>query len=212
MPTEHEYKYVLSLDLLRELSELKLKDLCKNYAEIRQGYMTDCTRVRQIDGEWFFTYKQDVLLPEQLTHVLRHRVVEIETSLDERDGNDLWACCNRRIFKTRHYFPCPATEPHIFTWELDLFYPATFPVSENPVYFIMLEVELPEGSARPTNGLIPDFLRKHIVYEVALTDARFSNKRLGDVEYVKQLYQQIDQGVINASQDQNPGADCSKNV
>ena len=207
MPTEHEYKYVLSLDLLRELSEEKLRFVSDSSAYIRQGYIAmsegSAARVRQIEGDpsvlhlsgcigkWIFTFKHDVA----------GRVVEIEVPLDERDGNDLWTCCSKQISKTRYKFN------RILTWELDVFYD-----HRGDVYFIMLEVELPENAPKPPAQLIPDFLRKHIVHEVALTDGRFSNKKLSDVNYVSQLYEQIDQGVIDASQDQKQGEGCSKIV
>jgi hypothetical protein len=53
---------------------------------------------------------------------------------------------------------------------------------------VLAEVELKEGSPRPKR--LPEFIKKHLLYEVPLTDDRFSNKRLGDVDYATRLYWQ----------------------
>ncbi len=50
------------------------------------------------------------------------------------------------------------------------------------------EVELEEGSARPE---VPLWLKDHVLFEVPLTDNRFSNTNLGDVDYVKEIYQKL---------------------
>ncbi len=52
----------------------------------------------------------------------------------------------------------------------------------------MAEVELPEGSPPPE---IPFWLSKYVLHKVDLTDGRFSNRILGDVEYATGLYREF---------------------
>lgn len=56
----------------------------------------------------------------------------------------------------------------------------------------MAEVEVPEGSARPTGEGIPAFLMPYIIYGVEPGDDRFSNKRLGDAKFAAKLYREIE--------------------
>lgn len=173
MPTEHEYKYVLSMNLLEETNEVVLKNKCNRHLEIEQGYLAYSkgysSRIRSVTEsgktKWFYTLKQKVA----------DRVVEIEKKLDERDGNDLWAYCIGKLKKDRYVFKKFGTE-----WELDLF------KYNGEVYFIMLEVELEENMPRPKT--LPDFIKNYVLHEVDLSDDRFSNKRLGDVNYSKCIY------------------------
>jgi CYTH domain-containing protein len=176
MPTEYEFKYAISLDLLRQHPEDQLRVLASSLIHIKQGYLAfskgmSC-RVRCSTewgkDKWYMTFKQKAA----------KRVVEIEKKLDERDGNDLWEVAVGKLNKDRHLFPHEG-----ITWELDLF------KNDGQVYFILAEIELKEGSPRPK--LMPSFLRNHLIYEVPLTDDRFSNKRLGDVNHAKQLYKEI---------------------
>lgn len=191
MPTEHEYKYVLDLDFLEEFEEPLLARMAKNWAYINQGYVAvaegTATRIRHTQAvspqhygnsdvnHWMLTFK----------HTVNQRVIEIEQELDERDGKDLWSICTRRVQKTRYYFPGDAC-----TWELDL-----FKLSDESVYFILAEVELPEGAPKPT--YMPLFLRKYVLHEVDLTDSRFSNKKLGNVEYTTKIYKKIKEGALD---------------
>jgi CYTH domain-containing protein len=181
MPTEHEYKYVLSMDLVKEYTEDQLKAMADDHMEICQGYLAFSKgmtiRVRGVKTfskkKWFLTCKQKV----------GDRVIEIEKKLDERDGGDLWEVCVGKLKKDRYVF-----QHDDATWELDLFKRGA------DIYFVMAEVELPEGAPRPTT--MPEFMAKKLIYEVALTDDRFSNKRLGDVEYSTKLYQKLHNGPI----------------
>lgn len=173
MPTEHEYKYVISTDVLKENPEAILRMKCDKHLIIEQGYLAYSkgytSRIRSITEsgktKWFYTMKQKVT----------DRVVEIEKKLDDRDGNDLWSYCVGKLKKDRYVF-----KDHGIVWEIDLF------KHDGSIYFILAEIELPEGSPRPKLQL--DFIKSHILYEVELTDDRFSNKRLGDLNYARQLY------------------------
>lgn len=47
------------------------------------------------------------------------------------------------------------------------------------------EIELPENKKEPDE--IPEIIKKNLIYEVPLTDSRFSNKLLGDPKYAIEL-------------------------
>lgn len=176
MPTEHEYKYVVSLDIEQKYSDADLRELSTEVQHIKQGYLAFSKgmtlRVRCLNTsqkkQWYLTFKQKIA----------NRVIEIEKKLDNRDGKDLWGVCVGRLKKDRYVI-----EHHGHTWELDFFRKGGY------LYFVQAEVELEEGAHRPEE--VPDFLKDYIVFEVPLTDDRFSNKRLADVEYAYRLYQDL---------------------
>lgn len=176
MPTEHEYKYVVDTSLLTDTPEALLRVKCEKHLVIEQGYLAyskgHSSRVRSVTEngrtKWFHTMKQKVT----------SRVVEIEKKLDDRDGGELWECCVGKLKKDRYVF-----KDHDLTWELDLF------KHDGKIYFMLAEVELPEGLPRPKT--VPALMQHHILYEVPLTDDRFSNKRLGDLNYARSLYAQM---------------------
>lgn len=180
MPIEFEYKYVISFDILKEIDNLNFIETRK----IKQGYLKDSIdntiRIRSIEDvdkkthEWVFTFKQRI--PNTL------KIIEIEQHLDKSDADALWKMCDRKLKKTRK---CFLDEKNIL-WELDLFY------SNKEIYFIQAEVELKINSKQPK---VPNFLKKHILYKVPLTDERFSNKKLSNVSYAKKLYKKIKNGV-----------------
>ena len=182
MPTEHEYKYILSLEIGDDFDHHRLMTMAKEHQHIKQGYLVFSkgmtTRVRCIEGKekqkWFLTFKQKV----------GERVIEIEKRLDERDGQDLWSVCVGKLKKDRYVI-----EDKGIKWELDFF------KKGQHLYFVLVEVELPEGAPRPKST--PDFLKDYIIHEVPLTDERFSNKRLGDADHATTLYHKILNGEIN---------------
>lgn len=187
MPTEHEYKHVIALDA----PETYFKENCKEHHIIRQGYlafskgMTCRVRSsssgihegkRKLPVRWFLTFKQKV----------RNRVVEVESKLDDRDGQDLWSACVGRLKKDRYVLEHEGVD-----WEIDFF------KKGGHLYFVLAEVELEEGADRTS---VPPFLQKWLLHEVALTDDRFGNKRLADVEHATNLYNRIVQGVIDENE------------
>lgn len=183
IPTEHEFKWVLNLEFSKQHPHLSLLERSDNYLHIKQGYLAFSKgmtlRIRSSTGvnakeKWYLTLKQKV----------GDRVVEIEKKLDERDGHDLWSACVGKVKKDRYVFRIGDQ-----TWELDFF------LKHKEIYFIQLEAELPEGAERPEK--VPKFIRPHVLFEVPLTDDRFSNKRLGCVEYASQLYRNILEGKAN---------------
>ena len=147
--------------------------IAKEKQSIKQGYLSfskgTSTRVRCItDGakqKWSLTFKQKV----------GDRVVEIEKKIDDRDGQDLWSVCIGKLEKDRY-----VVKDNNITWEVDFF------KNGDQVYFVLAEVELPEGAPRPEK--VPKFLEPYLLYEVGLEDDRFSSKRLSDVEFATNLY------------------------
>lgn len=177
MPTEHEFKYVISMDLLNTYPEEKIRMLADSHIIIKQGYLAfskgmSCRiRCATESGKdrWFLTFKQKVT----------DRVIEIEKRLDNRDGQDLWEIAVGKLTKDRYIIKHTG-----ICWELDL-----FKMTDGGIYFVLGEIELSEGAPRPKS--VPPILKKHVLLEVELTDDRFSNKRLGDVDYARNLYKQM---------------------
>lgn len=176
MPTEYEFKYAIHLDLVKEISEDRLRIMCDKHLIIEQGYLAfskgmscrvRCTK-EYGKPKWHMTFKQKT----------SSRVVEIEKKIDERDGNDLWQVSVGKLKKDRYVF-----DEHGIKWELDLL------KQDNCIYFIIAEVELMEGTVRPKK--MPDFLQSFLLYEVPMSDDRFSNKRLGDANYARDLYSRL---------------------
>lgn len=177
MPTEHEYKYVLKFDSKLVLDMVLQGDKIEY---IEQGYLGsgkgNTVRIRCITKNkntkpkktWYYTFKRKV----------KGRNIEIEKKIDARDGADLWGECTSKLRKKR------CTFFYKERWEVDLFYDAN-----EKFYFAMAEIEMKEGSPPPSK--LPDFLKKKVLYAVPLTDERFSNKRLANVEYTKELYRQL---------------------
>jgi CYTH domain-containing protein len=172
MPTEHEFKFMLrNSDEVREA----IRRLSVKQQVIEQGYLVfskgNSARIRHLvcDGKkkWFFTFK----------HKVAGRVVELEHVIETRDAEDLWRDCMGKLKKTRHILEDKKGRK----WEVDFFFNL-----EGGCYFVMAELELPEGEPAPSD--LPRFIKDHLIYDVPLTDRRFSNKKLGDVNYATKLY------------------------
>jgi len=142
---------------------LRVRRMCESRV-LSTGGSTFSQRAAWSEERWFLTFKQKV----------PGRTIEIQQALDGRDGMELWEISTRRVKKIRRCFE---------NWELDLLYDD----SDN-LYFALLEREVEEGKSRPE---VPEFLQKYVLYEVDLTDDRFSNKNLGDVTFASGLYAQI---------------------
>lgn len=178
MPTEHEFKYVISLDLLSEFSKSQLKDMCIEYRSIEQGVVCHGPGMYLRIRKSFIKEKNKTNW--QMTFKLKDadRTIEIENPIEAQDGEDLWSRCYWTLTKDRYVY-----EKDDIKWEVDFF------KYKNEVYFILAEAELPEDAPRPKK--MPSFLKKHLIYEVPLTDDRFSNKRLASVKYARKIYKQI---------------------
>lgn len=199
MPTEHEYKYVLRYS---PEALLQASLLFQRIEHIEQGYIVyskgTTARVRKVTAKkyaddhhkktnWFFTFK----------HKVDSRTIELEQKIDVRDGEELWTRCIGKLRKKRYVILDDVGNRighKAVKWEVDFFFD-----QHDHIYFAMAEVELPEGFRRPDR--IPSFIEDHLLYEVPLTDDRFSNKRLGDVAYTKELYHTLTHGASNENED-----------
>lgn len=174
MPTEFEYKYVL----YQHLSEEDLEKACLEKKEIVQGWLFDdkgvCLRIRRSHTanttEWFMTMK--------CYHPPSGRIIEIESSLDSRDGEDLLGQCKYSMLKNRYVIKHKELK-----WEVD------FLKNFNQTYFILAEIELPENSPRPTS--VPDCIKDHVLYDVPMGDMRCNNTLLRNVDYAQNLYHRL---------------------
>lgn len=170
MPTENELKWALNLNCEGEA----YRDARKLFL-IAQGYLVATKglslRIRKSSGqdEWdtryTMTFKSNV----------GNRVVEIEKKIDRRDFDDLWPQCMNKLFKHRYEI-----ENGHEIWEVDF-----FKDHNNETYFALAEIEMPEGSTKPES--LPKYISSNLLYEVPLTDCRFSSKLLADVKYAKNL-------------------------
>jgi CYTH domain-containing protein len=172
VPTENEIKFVLDMNC-----ERFVRKVAKVRYHIRQGYLFGSkgvtTRIREVVGRkrtrWYHTNK----------YATRDRVIEIEKKIDFRDFSDLWCQTMNKLEKVRYEVPDGDV-----VWEIDFFRD-----HHDHTYFAMAEVELPEGVAAP--DVVPPFVREHLVYEVPLTDSRFSSKLLADVRHARALYHEL---------------------
>ena len=182
MPTEHEYKYVLDI----KTDEDFFVDNCKRHYRIQQGYLVfaddmacrirssvpvENNQLLENEKQWFFTFKKKV----------SSRVIEIEQIIDERDANHLWDVSINKLVKDRYVVEDD------FDWEIDFF------KNDEKRYFVLAEVELEEGSSKVE---LPSFVVDWLKYEVPLTDNRFANTKLSDLEHVSRIYNQLN-GVKN---------------
>jgi len=164
-------KFILNLD-----TENKFKIIAHHKATISQGYLfatkgisLRCRKVENKKTSFYLTLKSSV----------GGRCVEIENPIDARDFNDLWTQCMNKLEKIR-YFVYDKDK----LWEIDF-----FKDHNHGNYFCLAEFEMEEGMFRPKN--IPDFIKEDLLYEVELTDCRFSSKLLADIRYATKIYSDI---------------------
>lgn len=165
MPIENESKYVIQKN---GESESQAKDQANKIYEIKQGYLGEgatSVRLRSASSgketHHYLTVK----------HRLNGHVWEVETKIEARDYNALWAQTTNRLEKVR----CV-----IEGWDVDFFY------SDGKRYFAMAEYEMPEGQKKPKTIL--SFVAKRLLYAVPRDDTRFTSKKLADVKYAEKLY------------------------
>ncbi|WP_443747178.1 hypothetical protein [Asticcacaulis solisilvae] len=161
MPVENERKYVLSPGF--DAGRLKGWQAL----EIRQCYMDDGPRIRQIGADFIFTYKKWAPHAGEL--------VEIETPISRDDFELLWPLRVQSVQKTRHVKVIGDEE-----WVVDFLRD-----DAGDVYFVLAEVELPRFQAQPE--AVPDEIAAYVLHAVAADDNRFTNKKLSDREYALRL-------------------------
>ena len=166
MPTENERKYVLT-DPAAVLALWPQED----WDDVRQGYLPGDARIRRrtrggrtTDS---FTYKIDAA----------GRLIEIETTLEPRDFDDLWPLTTRRIHKLRR----AVVDAHGLDWDIDLFLD-----EDDRFYLAMAECEMPEGMEAPPQVLpaLAPLIRYPVPRE---RQTEFVNSRLADPKYVAGL-------------------------
>jgi hypothetical protein len=165
MPIENELKYVLPPDF--DPAAL----IGWDRHEIRQAYLDDGPRIRQMDADYLFTYKKWVPDAREL--------VEIETAISHDDFGLLWPLCVERLRKVRYARRIKDAE-----WVVDFLTDAS-----DEVYFVLAEVEMPRFAKSPDS--IPQEIREHIVYAVDSSDNGFTNKKLSDPDYARELYDKV---------------------
>jgi CYTH domain-containing protein len=173
MPTENERKYVLNLnteDFFRKKSVNKII-IWQGYLFASKGSSLRCRKVEsKMKMSFYLTLKSSV----------NGRVVEIENQIDERDFNDLWTQCMNKLEKFRYII----TDNKNNTWEVDFFKDHNL---QN--YFCLAEFEMPEGQSQP--AFLPPFIKDNLIYEVPLTDCKFSSKLLADIRHANKLYKEL---------------------
>lgn len=173
MPTENEKKFVLDINCAEKILNLKK---CK-LLNVRQGYLMtskgitlrfrDTFNVNKNKNSYYMTFKCNEGC----------RVIEIEKKIDKRDFDSMWKLCMNKVYKVRVV---------VEGWEIDL-----FKDHDGNDYFIMAEYEMPEGQKKPEK--IPFFIAENLIFEVPLTDTRFSSKMISDARYAKDIYKTLTQ-------------------
>lgn len=168
LPTENEKKYVLNLDTednFRKIAHHKSK-IYQGYLFATKGMSLRCRKTENKKTSFCLTLKSTV----------SGRCVEIENSIEERDFNDLWTQCMNKLEKIRYYVYNKDD-----LWEVDF-----FKDHNRDNYFCLAEFEMDEGMLCPK--IVPEFIKNELIYEVELTDCRFSSKMLADIRYAKNIY------------------------
>lgn len=187
MPTEKELKFVLKKD---DKLEAVVGEIAQNRYLIQQGYLKTNSKVMvrvrkkqdlETDSVQFFF---------QSKFNTGSRVIEVSVEINERDFLDFWKNSKGKIKKCRYELYSDTSDaykdesgnPWKEIWELDFF---KMPGDIN--YFSMAECEIPEEADNPLFE-IPELVRDNTVFRVSLGDSRFTNKKLGDVQYAAKLY------------------------
>lgn len=177
MGIENERKFVLDVRTPEKFLN-SLKHQGHTSRELRQGYLNDQTRIRQVTSagevlECLFTFKQPV----------NGKLVEVETAISLEDFNTLWVKVGKVINKVR------VEVPHgDFVWEVDFF----IEEASREYYLVMAEVEMPDGMEMPDT--IPAFITDHLLYLVPRTDKRFFNTQLVQPALVRKTIKDLKDG------------------
>jgi CYTH domain-containing protein len=200
MPIERELKYVLEYSEALEADLRKQAAIENNNAGgqvyaygIYQGYLQKGSRVRKLAPAllpgvasglanecYMFTYKQ------KLSD--RPGVLEIEARIEAEDFELAWHEAERKLYKIRVVVPMGE-----FKFEIDHFYKteSDYLRGEEP-YLVLAEVELPQQyNYTPSDVRLHPIVQKHLLLAVPEGDNRFSNRKLGDRDYVAKVLSEI---------------------
>ena len=163
IPIEHERKFVLSPPF--SILEKKVSKAADKVLFINQGYIYIdkklSVRIRSInDSKYQMTVKRTV----------KGQTIEIETDICFSDFSSLWGVAIVKLEKIRYL---------IDDWEIDFF------KNNNENYFAQAEIELPPDVDYPDKIL--KIIEKDILYSVKKGDNRFSNKKIGNVNYSNKI-------------------------
>lgn len=170
-------KFLLSLT---DTLEAKINKIASDVIEMKQSYLQRnkelTVRIRKslCDGETkhYMTVKVPV----------EDNIVEVEKKISSDDYNRLATKAYGWVNKYRYLVPFGR-----LTWEVDFF------KNEGENYFVMAEIELPEGVLKPDS--LPPFVEDNLIYAVPREDTRFSSKKISDVQYAKKILSEVS-GVI----------------
>ena len=177
MPTENERKYVLINEppVVQEISKRADRLLAIEQAWLHHGKHWNF-RIRKTFGPHY----PDPIYNATFKQHVSKRLIEIETDIDERDYFDLLKQTDSILQKTRYVIPVGALK-----WEVDLFYDK----KRSNLYFVMAEIELPEGTTNPPS--IPDFISNNLLFEVPVDNTKFSSRKLQNIEHAIEMYNQL---------------------
>lgn len=170
MPIENELKYVLKSSIEDDLAQLEEAD----FYNITQAYLPS---VDDIQLRLRSIAKNDKI---KRVFTIKSKNVdgtntEIEHSLEEDDFNELLKKASKFVTKIRWNYK---------GWEIDV-----FKNNNEESYFWMAEIEMPPGQKAPES--IPKIISKHLLFSVALTDNRFSSKKISDITYATKLLKHL---------------------
>jgi len=186
MPTENEIKHVLKLDDSLHYEARKLGRafrISQGYVGKGNGHQLRIRKELESDTGLTRHYMQAKFSIQSPTA----RVIEISTKIPERDFKDIWRKTKTRVTKFR-YKIMTGYDPNFECeeiWDVDF-----LKTSEGDTYFVLAEVELPEGHTEPKFE-IPGFITENLVFKVPIEDTRFSNRKLSDVAYASELYRSL---------------------
>ena len=170
MIIENERKYILSSEIENRLVDVP-------YYWIKQAYLPSVNNI---------AYRLREVTKNKVKRIftIKSRNVdgtntEIEFPVEKEDFDALFSKADRFVNKRRHIVD------HLSgTWEIDVFLD-----SEGKSYFWMAEIELPEHQTEPTS--LPDIIKEYLIYEVPLTDGRFSSRKVSSIKYATKLLKHL---------------------
>lgn len=173
---ENELKYVLQKDFdqasLQGWTRLELR--VAYFANTLSGGETDKFRVRdEGDRQFLKTYKEPI----------GHGVVrEINESITEEEFNRLYSESAETLEKIRYVKKLDSNEECVVDF---------FPNNNGSIYFVMAEIEMPEGREEPQ--IIPEEIKDLILYAVPRDQTtNFSSRKLSNPGYAEKVLAKIE--------------------
>ena len=182
MPVENEKKVLLNLNT----SEATIYKIAAEIFHIEQAYMLR-------DKELTVRIRKQIDRMDNVKHYLTvktkvdDKLIEIEKKISQQDFVHLSKKAAGWVEKSRYVVGLPRENPECW-WDIDFF------KSGLDTYFVMAEIELPDGVAEP--AYLPEFVQDNLLYSVPRTDNRFSSKKLSSVEYATKLLDEIMKGAV----------------